>query len=343
MDTESQIRDALQLRAGQAPPEGNVLAALYRPKKSRKPLFLAITAATAAAAVAVVAVVATTVGRPSAEAPPAGQLSTTTPTPATTTATSDAPLTLGYSPTWVPDGFTEGNRWIKPDERTQRGWRYHTPSGQSATPMLTMAIEHSDAAKETLRTKIANAPDTDRVTINGAPAVITDPLDDQTLPDAEVVFNPTPDVYVVVTLLNAPDVRNAALRIAESVRPDTTPLRMPVVVGDSSDYLAEAMAEGGWMVNADGKIGGVGYGATLRTSPATNLKNENRPAPVVVTARGLPAEYQAGELSSSLYIKLGPELHLYVSGSGENKTPEQLIAAAEAIEVDPNPDMSWTG
>jgi hypothetical protein len=342
MDTESLIEDALRLRAEQAPPEGNVLAALYRPKRSRKPLFLSLAAATGAVAIAAVAVVTTSNIRPSTEA---GGQNTVVPTTTTTTAATSAPnvpATLGYSPTWLPEGMVERDRMLHWDERTQRGWTHSVPNGQSGTPMLSMAIEHSDAAKQTLHNRIANASGDSRVTINGKPAEITDPRQDTTNPDAEVVLNPEPGVYIQLTLLNAPDVRASALRIAESLRPDPTPVRAPVSIGGSADYEATAGGDGKWAVSATGEINGVGYSATLNNHLPPNLKNEPRTW-VPTTARGVPAEY-LGDMNGYLRLQLGPQLHLLIAGNGPNPASmEALVAAAEAIEVEPNPDMSWAG
>ncbi|ONI83656.1 hypothetical protein ALI22I_34880 [Saccharothrix sp. ALI-22-I] len=352
MDTERLIRDALQLRAEQAPPEGNVLAALYRPKRSRKPLFLAITAATAAAAVAVVA---TTVGRPSAEAPPAGQSTTipTTSAPASTTTTQNG--TFRYSPTWLPDGQTERNRYVGADGGVQRVWKHRSKQVDASTFEMFVVLTPGEM-QERLRQELANAPAADRVTINGTPAVIRDPSavmapksgdtrppsqPDGTPPDAEVILNPEPGLYLSLTLWNEPDARAFALRIAESLRPDTTPLRAPVSVGDAVAYQARADGNGGWLVSTSGEIGGVGYGANLSTYIDPPIGNPGV-APVAVTARGVPAEY-LGQLNGYLRVDLGPQLHLLVVGSGPGTASvEALIAAAEAIEIEPNPDMSWT-
>ncbi|WP_158849975.1 hypothetical protein [Saccharothrix deserti] len=341
MDTESQIRDALRLRAEQTPPEGNVLAALYRPKKSRKPLFLSLAAATGAVAIAAVAVVTTANIRPSTEA---GAQNTTVPT--TTTAATNAPATLGYSPTWLPDGMIEGDRIVDLDDRTQRHWVHRVPNGQSDTPMFTLVIAHSEEGKQALHNRIINASGDSRATVNGKPAQITDPQQDATNPDAEVVLNPEPGVYIQLTLLNAPDVRASALRIAESLRPDPTPARSPMSIGGSVDYTVtvngETHSEGKWSVSTSGEIDGVGYSATLSNNIAPELKG-GYGTWVAVTARGLPAEYLATG-NGYLRVELAPQRYLLVAGNGpDTKSAEALIAAAEAVEVDLNPDMSWIG
>lgn len=344
MDTQDLIKDALRLRAEQAPPEGNVLAALHRPGRSRRPLFPAITAATGAVAIAAVAVVATSSLRPVADAPPAGQgTDTRPPAPATTAAstTPAVPQTFGYAPTWIPEGLVERNRSFDPERETLRGWSHHTPNGQSGTPMMSLRIPHPEDAKRALRQEIVNAPAGDRVEVDGKPAVITDPAEDTTVPDARVVLNPAPDVYVELTVLNAPDVRTTALRVAESLRPDPTPSRTPLSIGGSVAFHAGTTGEGTWGVATTGEIDGVGFSANLSNRIAPPLKGGPGVAPVAVTARGVPAEY-IGEQNGYLRIDLGPNLHLLVGGNGPHtESAEALIAAAEAIVVDPNPDMSW--
>jgi hypothetical protein len=209
--------------------------------------------------------------------------------------------------------------------------------------MLTMVIERGDAAKQVLQDRITNASGDGRVTINGKPAAVTDPQQDPTVPDAEVVLNPEPGVFIQLTLLNAPDVRSSALRIAESLQPDPTPAGSPVSVGGSVDYEVTDNGEGKWSVSSHGEINGVDYTAALSNNIAPSHKGGPGVAPVPVTARGLPAEY-IGEGNGYLRIELAPQRYLLVAGPGpDTKSAEALIAAAEAIEVDPNPDMSWLG
>lgn len=340
-DTESLITDALRLRAEQAPPEGNVLAALYRPRRSRKPLFLAITAATAAAAVAVVT---TTVGRPSADVRVGGQVATTT---AATSAQAGpkGTLTRGSSPTWLPEDFVERSRVIEPGSHTERHWALRGNAGQSTHPMLTFHIEHTEEGKGRLRDEIVNAVPADRVTVNGMPAVVIDAIEESDeVPDVKLVFQPDgSESYAWILLRNMPDARAAALRIAQSVRPDVVPQRVPLSVGDSKVYSVTADEQGDWIASADGTIDGVGYSATLRNTRATALKGDYGVAPQPVTARGLPAEY-LGTGNGYLTIQLNPNAFLLVAGEGPETTPVgKLVAAAEAIVVDPNPDVSWAG
>ncbi|PSL58623.1 hypothetical protein B0I31_101844 [Saccharothrix carnea] len=357
MDTEDLIRDALRARAEQTPPAGHVLAALHRPRKSRKPLFLAVTAATAAAAVAVVA---TTVGRPSAEAPAAASTtlqttSTTTTKPTTVAAAPLDPRTLGYSPSWLVDGLTERNRFVDPTGAVQRVWKHS--SEQLHTPSLNLLVPKDVAVQEVLRQQIAGAPAADQVTINGSPALVVDPTKmvlprpgepetpetpatpDGTPPDARVVFSPEPGHYVELVLSNAPRARADAIRIAESTRPDQTALGAPVSVGGALAHQARVNSRG-WHVSTTGEIGGVTYGANLSSFVDDPIGNPSV-APVTVTARGVSAEY-LGQLVGYLRVDLRPDLHLLVHGPGPGTaSAQELIAAAEALTVDVNATGPW--
>ncbi len=346
MGTEDLIRDALRARAEQTPPPGHVLAALRRPRKSRKPLFLAVTAATAAAAVAVVA---TTVGRPSAEAPPAA--STTLPTaPATTTtttATPSDPFTLAYSPSWLPDGLVERHRFVDEAGSTQRVWQHG--SGQMHSPSFELLVPKDAQAQDALRRQIASGSAADKVTINGTTALVVDPtksttpttdedrgpdVPDGTPPDAKVILNPAPDRYLELVLSNAAEARADAIRIAESLRPDSTPLRGPVSIGGAVAHQARVTGQG-WQVSTTGEVNGITYGANLGSY--VEETGSTSVAPVAVTARGASAEY-LGARGGYLRVDLGPNLHLLVFGrSSTTASAQELIAVAEAVTVDTAP------
>jgi hypothetical protein len=352
MGTEDLIQDALRARAEQTPPPGRVLAALHRPRRSRKPLFLAVTAA---AAVAAVAVVATTVGRPSAEAPPAGNSSLTTTTAPTTTTTAAAPLdplTTGYSPSWLPDGLVERHRFADAAGSVQRVWKHS--GGQVHSPSFEMLTPKDAPGQDQLRRQIAEGAAADKVTINGAEALVVDPtvggpprsgetkepaVPDGTPPDAKVVFAPEPGRYVQLVLSNSAQARAEAIRIAESVRPDPTPLRGPVSIGGAVGHQARVNGQG-WLVSTTGEVNGVTYGANLSNYVDDPVGNPST-APVAVTARGASAEY-LGERGGYLRVDLGPDLHLLIVGQGGNTaSAQELIAVAEAVTVDMAAAPSW--
>lgn len=330
-DTESLIRDALRLRADQAPPEGAVLAALRRPGRSRKPVFLAVTAATAVA----VAVVATTIGRPVAETPP-GDRSTTVLTTATTPATV-TPIGLEHSPTWLPDGFVETRRWFGDDVSTLRDWTGRPASAGFPPPRANLVIKQAEAQERDVEQRIAGGPAADRVMVNGAPGLFSNDTSGPDESNGTLSFTPAPDVYAVLSLYATPDVRATLLRIAESVRPDPTAVRPPLSVGGSSPYLVE-VTDKGWMAQVTGQVDGVAYLAVLGPAPRGQSKSGFQEQPRPVTARGLPAEY----LVSSLTVRLRPDLYLTVKALDQGvASAEEMIAAAEAVVVDPDPDVAW--
>lgn len=333
-DTESLIRDALRLRADQAPPEGAVLAALRRPKRSRKPVFLAVTAATAAA----VAIVTTMIGRPVAESPPGGH-STTVLTTATTP-TTVTPIGLGHSPTWLPDGFVETKRWFGDDVSVQRDWTGRPASTGLPPPRVQLVIKQAEAQERDVEQRIATGPAVDRVMVNDAPGLFSNDTSGPNESNGTLSFTPAPGVYAVLSVYATLDVRTTLWRIAMSVRPDPTAVRPPLSVGGSAPYLVEVTDEG-WMAQAMGQIDGAGYVAALGTAPRRQSKTGFQEQPRAVTARGLPAEYLVSS-HGSLTVRLSPDLYLTVEALDQGvASAEEMIAVAEAVVVDPDPDVAW--
>jgi hypothetical protein len=276
------------------------------------------------ATAAAVAIVATTVSRPTAESPPATSesilIEPTIPT-----------VSLGYSPTWVPEGFTERQRMIDPDTYNQRTWARGEQTAKPTYPYLDLSVQPANASTGALTDLIADAPAADRVTVNGAQGVVSG--------DTTVLWQPEPGVFLSIGLKNTPDARATALRVAESVRPDPEPVRMPVSLGGSRGIQAQAGSPEGWQVLTAGVHDGIGYTVTLRQHPW----DFDGAVPKMFSARGHTARYYTAN-TGALVVELGPEMYLQVSPAGTKSAGlEQLIAAAEAVVVDPNPDMAWAG
>ncbi|MFD1148428.1 hypothetical protein [Saccharothrix hoggarensis] len=319
-DTESLIRDALRMRADQAPPPGPVLAALRRPRKSRTSFLLVLAAAATAA---VVAVVATAVGRPTAESPPATSveipIEPTIPT-----------VSLGFSPTWLPEGFTERQRLVDPATYTRRTWEQGESTAKATNPSLEFTVQPANESTGAMADAIANALEAYRVTVNGAPGVVSGAT--------TVLWQPEPEVYLSVTLRNIPDARTTAVRIAESVRPDPGPVRLPVSLGGSRGIQAHGGLPEGWQASTTGVHDGVTYNVLLSRRPYGF-----EGSPTMTTARGLTARYYAAD-GGHLVVELRPDVHLQVSGIGVRAAGlAELTAAAEAVVVDPEPDLAWAG
>lgn len=318
-DTEKLIAEALRVRAERTPPPGPVLAALHRPRRTRKPLFLVLATATTAAAVAVTV---TTVTRPAAEpAPPAASITTSAVDPGPAVPT----VPLEYSPTWLPEGFTEWQRAYTPSgpERS-----YHQADvRQPVAPEIVFGVRARDTAQ--LAASMANAAPEDRVTINGAPGFhLADHL----------YWQVREDRFLVVTTREVADARAVARRVAEAVRPDQRVVRVPVSVRGSTDFTITDLGHMGWDVSTAVEHNGRDYSVGVTSKrPSANTWRE-------VTAMGRSARYQHYG-NGVLMVSLGPELHLAVARAvpviDEVAPVEELAEAAALVTVDPEPQVHW--
>ncbi|GAA1302971.1 hypothetical protein [Saccharothrix xinjiangensis] len=318
-DTEKLVAEALRLRAERTPPPGPVLAALHRPRRSRKPLLLVLaTAGTVAAAVVAV----TTVARPpvAEEAPPAIPITTTVaedPGPAVRT------VPLEYSPTWLPDGFTEWRRGNTP-HGSDRSYQRVEAEG-SVAPQIDFSVHGDDIATRAASLEAS----ADQVAVAGAPGYFV---------GGDLHWRVREDRFLVVTTQGVPDARATALRVAESVRPDGRAIRVPVSFGDSTVFSITDRGDGGWSAHGTATHGGHDYLVSLSTAPY--LANAARE----VTARGRPAQYYEEISGGLLNVDLGAGRHLGVSNTGSSSRlapPEALVEVAELVVVDPEPQVKW--
>ncbi|MFD7654429.1 hypothetical protein ACFV4N_10675 [Actinosynnema sp. NPDC059797] len=316
--TEKLIAEALRLRAERTPPPGPVLAALHRPRRARKPLFLVLaTAGTVAAAVVAV----TTVARPPAaeQAPPAVPITTTErvdPGPTVRT------VALEYSPTWLPDGFTQWQRSNAPHGSERSYQRAGAPNAVASLIGFRVHKEAVDALAASMETAL------DRVTVAGAPGFFT---------GGALYWRVGEDRFLSVATQEVPDARATALRVAESVRPDDRAVRVPVSFGGSTDFTISDMGTDNWSAQGTAKHEGRDYVVSLSTAPY--LANAARE----LTVRGRPAQYY--EVSGGLLnVDLGGGRYLGVSNSTSARgvaPPEALAEVAELVVVDPDPQADW--
>ncbi|XVV02924.1 hypothetical protein ACQPW3_37130 [Actinosynnema sp. CA-248983] len=314
-DTESLIRDALLRQAERTPPPGGVLAALRRPRRSRKPLFLAL--ATAATATAV-AVAVTAIPKPAAtaDAPP-GQSANETTVPTTT---SPAPggdtASLGYSVSWVPDGVTERARNFG-DYGVQRLWgENHGQPGKSVAFNVQADGE---------------LPGTATDPVNGAPASLTE----------DSIHWRLGGKLLSAEIKGVPDQQDALRRFAESVRPDPTTFTRPVRADGLAIWGYLVRDSGDWSVGGVVERGEEKYSVSLATSKTPPLWTVT--TTTQLTVMGHPAVYEDGRYSS-LTVTLAPDRLLSISTLKDVHVPaEELAAVLEKVEYELNPDMSWVG
>jgi hypothetical protein len=339
VNTDDLIRATLARQADLAPPPGPVLAALRRPKRNRKPLFLVI-GATVTAAAALVASVLIPTGH-QADAPPAETVNTT-PAPA-----GPPPVAMGYTVTWLPDGFTERWRGISWDERPMQERRWAQGEADVTAPItwpsVVLTIEplsHNTGVAD----QIAAAPAVNRVSVNGAQGMYVGQSD---LPST-VLWLLSADQFASVNVSGIPDQRQTSLRIAESVRPDSAAAVRPVVRmgsdyrGADTMYQVKGTSPNDWSGVLSGGGATKPFNVELSTRPITGTGG------TPITARGRPAFYRKGIARNTttstdtglVEVDLGGSRYLTVSG---NLTAEELTAIANAVVVDPNPDVSWLG
>ncbi|MEU4740072.1 hypothetical protein AB0G02_06330 [Actinosynnema sp. NPDC023658] len=335
--TETLITDALHRRAERTPPPGAVLAALHRPRRTRKPLLLVL--ATAGATAAAAALVVATVNGPTAgQAPPARQLGTTSaPEPVLA---ADVPTrALEYRPGVVLDGYTERERVIGP-------WgtaRLYAPgSTEPGSPLVRFGVLTAIAGD--VGPKVENAPVGDRTTVGGAVAAwFGDSL----------YWNAAPGHVLSVSLegVTGVDARAEVRRIADSVVPDTTSMRIPFSLNQYPYVEVKGSGAADWTIAGTSDLDDVRYGAEL-------LRTADAPAgSTPTTVGGKPAHYTADGFGL-LAVQLAPTLQVRVKPD-EFKTPdgtplppgletrhapvEVLARVAEALVVDTNPDVAWIG
>ncbi|GAA0240653.1 hypothetical protein GCM10010492_44760 [Saccharothrix mutabilis subsp. mutabilis] len=318
-DTESLIRDALLRQAERTPPPGGVLAALHRPRRSRKPLFLAL--ATAATATAV-AVAVTAIPRPALDQASPGAASSEVPTndkPVMTT-TSPAPVgdtaSLGYSVSWVPEGVTERQRNFGA-YGVQRLWGENSGlTGKSVT---------FDVQAD------GELPGTATDPVHGAPASLTE----------DTLHWRLGGKLLSVQIKGVPDVPAALRRFAESVRPDPTTFTPPVRAEGLTIWGCLVRDSGDWSVGGVVERGEQKYSvglATAKTPPLWEVTTTTQ-----LTVMGHPAVYEDGRYSS-LTVTLAPDRLLGISTLKDVHVPaEELAAVLETVRYELNPDMSWIG
>lgn len=317
-DTEKLIAEALRLRAESTPPPGPVLAALHRPRRARKPLFLVLaTAGTVAAAVVAV----TTVARPpvAEQAPPAVPIPTAERAdPAPTVRT----VALEYNPTWLPEGFTQWQRSNASHGSERSYQRAGAPNSVASLIGFRVHRDAVDALAASMETAL------DRVTVAGAPGFFS---------GDGLYWRVGADRFLSVTVQEVPDARTTALRVAESVRPDDRVVRVPVSFGGSTDFTISDMGADNWSAQGTAKHEGRDYVVSLSTAPY--LANAARE----MTVRGRPARYY--QVSGGLLnVDLGAGRHLGVSNSSPVHgvaPPEALAEVAELVVVDPEPQADW--
>jgi hypothetical protein len=315
-ETETLIRESLDRLAARAPDGQVVREALARAERGRRaPARLALVAAAVVALVVGVFVGTQLLTRPN-PVPAAGR------------------AVLGYSPGWLPAGFTEQYREGGPGITPQvRRW--------SGGPSSITLSAYSTADPEWSQTALRIAALRDQVLVHGRVAMVTgaDGVAQLTwLADDEHVLS--------ASIAGFSDARAVAQRIADAVAADPVGVRGELRFGPLPAGLAERSAA----------VKGTGPGDArteltaadpARPSVAVVRAVAGRDAPGVQGAE--PATVRGGEgffvapatgRDAMVAVRLPSGRWLTVSGA---RPEAELIAVANGVQLDPAPDYRWLG
>ncbi|MEW2504831.1 MULTISPECIES: hypothetical protein [unclassified Amycolatopsis] len=302
-DTETLLRDSLERLAERAPDGHEVRNALARARQARRRRPGLALAAVAAAVVAVTVGVSVVVTWPSRVPPAAGE-----------------PV-LGYSPGWLPDGFTEQYRSAGPETAPQvRRWF----AGPSRIELSAFSTKDPEWSATALRIAAVR----DQVLVHGRVAMLTG-----STTSAELTWSPD-ETHVLRAEVDAvPSAKEVAQRIAEDVsRSQPIPVRGEVRFGTLPDGLRETGTTVSGMSAAEATT-------TLEAGPVRVTAGAASPGlggSVPVTVRGVPG----AAVADLVTVRLASGRWLTVSG----KVPRgELVAVAGAVVVDPAPDYGWLG
>jgi hypothetical protein len=316
-ETETLIRDSLDRLAARAPDGEAVRDALAR--AGRKPQPAARLALVAAAVVVLVAgVIAGTQAFTTADlAPAAGR-----------------PV-LGYSPDWLPDGFTEQYREGGPGIAPQvRRW--------FAGPAEIALSAYSTADPEWSQTALRIASIRDQIVVHGRVAMVTG----DTGGDALLTWLADDDHVLTVRVGGVPDARAVAQRIAEDVVPEPVGVRGELRFGTLPAGLAERSAA----------VKGTGPADASTELTAADPARPSVPAVRVTASAGSPGVNGAAAVTvrggqgffvaprngeqAMVAVRLPSGRWLTVAGP---RPEAELVAVADGVQLDPAPDYRWLG
>ncbi|OXM61521.1 hypothetical protein [Amycolatopsis vastitatis] len=313
-ETETLIRESLDRLAARAPDGHAVRDALARAGRQRRPATrLALVAA------AVVALVAGVVA--------GTQLLTTVDlVPA-----ASRPV-LGYSPGWLPDGFTEQYREGGPGTAPQvRRW--------FAGPAEITLSAYSPVDPEWSQTALKIASLGDQILVRGRVAMVTGDTG-----SAALLTWLADETHVLTAHVSGvPDARAVAMRVAESVTAKPVGVRGELRFGPLPAGLAERSAAVRGTGPEDGSTeltAAAPGGPPVRAAVGAGSPGVNGAAPIVV--RGSHGFFlaPANGKDATVAVRLPSGRWLTVSGA----QPEAVLAAvADSVQLDPSPDYRWLG
>ncbi|HET6704755.1 hypothetical protein [Amycolatopsis sp.] len=315
-ETETLIRESLDRLAARAPDGQAVHEALARAGRERRPSTrLALVAA--AVVVLVVGVVAGTQLLTRPDLVPA----------------ASRPV-LGYSPEWLPGGFTEQYREGGPGITPQiRRWL----AGPASITLLAYSTDDPEWSQAAL--KIAALKD--QVVVNGRVGMVTGSGS-----TAQLTWLADDKHVLCASLAGIPGAREVAQRIAGSVAAAPVGVRGELRFGPLPPGLAERSAA----------VRGTGPGDASTELTAADPARPSVPVVRVavgagspgltgatpVTVRGGPGFFVAQQNGWDAVVATRLPSGRWLTVSGPRPQAE-LVAVANGVQLDPAPDYGWLG
>ncbi len=320
-ETETLLRESLERRATRAPDGHEVRNALARSAQRRPRARFALAGVTAA----VVAIFAgVTIGTQVLTSP-----SEETPTPEA----AAAGLVLGYTPGWLPDGFTEQYRETGPGTTPQiRRWF-------GGTGEVTLSA-YSTADPEWSQTALRIAALRDQTLVRGRVGMVTG----ETGTAALLTWTPDDRHVLTTQVTGVPDARLVAQWIADSVTAQPVAIHGELRFGPlpaglralSTATFGTSPRNGGSEVKAYDPLqpkvvavrASVGAGAPPQGAEPVRVRG----------ADGFFSQPVGGD--AVVTVRLPSGRWLTVAGKQPRET---LVAVADALQVDGSPDYRWLG
>ncbi|WP_326955035.1 hypothetical protein [Amycolatopsis sp. NBC_01286] len=316
-ETETLIRESLDRLAARAPDGHAVRDALADARRRRPVARLTLVAAAVVLLVAGVFVGTQVLTSPPVLDPAAGR-----------------PV-LGYTPGWLPDGFTEQSREGGPGLTPQvRRW--------FAGPAEVTLSAYPTADPEWSRTALKIASIKDQIVVHGRVAMVTG----DTGTAALLTWLADDDHVLTARVGGVPDARAVAQRIAESVEATPVGVRGELRFGPLPAGLTERSAA----------VRGTGPDDASTELTAADPARPSVPAVTAAVGAGSPGIGGAASIS----VRAGPGFYSapkpgepalvavrLPSGRWLTVTGPQpeavLVAVADGVQLDPSPDYRWLG
>jgi hypothetical protein len=306
-DTEELIKAALAKGADRAPHPGQIINALAKPRRRRRSVLIAVIGAAVVVAAATVPIAFRQSAEPVPPAPPA--TTQLTPPPAAVA------IPMKYTVADIPPDFVEVIRNADFDGgRQSRGWS----TAKDWTINLAVHTPRSPGWSSVTR------KGAEQILVGGAPGWVTGPPTGF----VDVVFMPDQDTAIVVQASGGPDIRERAIKAANSVRPDGV-----TVVGSELSFGTLPTRLSRVRISIRGSSPGTGEAWTEASTADAK--------PPSVQARVVPRG--ATKLHGRNVVVPTPDGREIELVYDSQLTEQQAREIAEDMTVGPKPDFSWLG